>query len=200
MAGTHDLQVTIDALASFPGQLERIFECFPPEGRGWRPTSWVGIPSERLTATEQVCHIRDIEIEGYGVRFHRTRTEINPVLPDLPGELMASERHYGDTDPVAALRAFAVARASTVAAIQEFSADELRREAIFEGKRITLGGLVHLLSSHDYQHLAGLQWLLANLQRPSMHKVTTRLKAQRPGARGARQKLHLKRTDGLRYE
>jgi hypothetical protein len=166
MAGSHDLQATIEALVGFPGQLERLFDCFSPEGRGWRPPSWSGIPSERLTATEQVCHLRDIEVEGYRVRFHRTRTEINPVLADLPGELMASERHYADTDPVAVLRDFATARASTVATIQGFSADELRREAVFEGKLIALIGLVHLLSSHDYQHLAGLQWLLANLQRP----------------------------------
>jgi len=166
MAGSHDLQATIEALVGFPGQLERLFDCFSPEGRGWKPPSWGGIPSERLTATEQVCHLRDIEVEGYGVRFQRTRIEINPVLPDLAGELMASERHYADTDPVAALRTFAAARASTVATVQGFTADELRREATFEGRRITLVGLVHFLSSHDYQHLAGLQWLLVNLQRP----------------------------------
>ena len=62
MTGTYDFQATIEALAAFPEQLERLFESFAPEGRGWKPDSWIGIPSERLTATEQVCHVRDIEI------------------------------------------------------------------------------------------------------------------------------------------
>ena len=166
MGNTASLQTTIDALAAFPAQLERLFACFPPEARGWKPSSWTGIPSEKLTATEQVCHIRDVEVDGYKVRFHRTRTEINPVLPDLPGELMALERNYGATDPFSALRAFAAARTDTVGMIRGFSTDELHRKAVFEGKPVTLAGLVHFLSSHDHQHLAGLQWLLANLHRP----------------------------------
>ena len=125
---------------------------------------WDGMPSERLTAIEQVCHVRDIEIEGYRVRFHRTRIEPAPVLPDLPGESMARERNYAGADPVAALRDFAAARAQTVDCIRGFAPDELRREAIFEGHRTTLAGLVHFLCSHDYQHLSGLQWLLAKIE------------------------------------
>jgi hypothetical protein len=31
----------------------------------WKPASWDGVPSEAFTAIEQVCHVRDIEIEGY---------------------------------------------------------------------------------------------------------------------------------------
>jgi hypothetical protein len=164
MTSARELNATIEALAAFPVWLQHSFNNFPLDRTGWKPRVWDGIPSERLTAIEQVCHVRDIEIEGYRVRFHRTRTELAPVLPDLPGESMARERNYAGADPVAALRDFAAARTQTVDTIRGFSQDELSREAIFEGHRTTLAGLVHLLCSHDYQHLSGLQWLLAKIE------------------------------------
>ena len=77
---------------------------------------------------------------------------------------MARERDYAGADPAVVLRDFAAARKSTVEAIRSFSPAELSRAAIFEGKRTTLAGLVHFLSSHDYQHLSGLQWLLAKIE------------------------------------
>lgn len=164
MTHMRELQATIDALAAFPAQLEKLFDSFPPGRTGWKPPAWDGIPSERLTAIEQLCHLRDIEIEGYRVRFHRTRTEVDPTLADLPGESMARERDYAGADSGAVLREFAAARKGTVETIRDFSPGELSRSAIFEGKRTTLAGLVHFLSSHDYQHLAGLQWLLGKIE------------------------------------
>jgi DinB superfamily len=164
MTSARNLTATIEALAAFPDWLRHSFDSFAPEHTGWKPPVWDGIPSERLTAIEQVCHVRDVEIEGYRVRFHRTRLELAPVLADLPGETMARERHYASADPLAALREFAAARAQTVDTIRGFTPDELNREAIFEGRRTTLAGLVHFLSSHDHQHLAGLQWLLAKTE------------------------------------
>jgi DinB superfamily len=159
------MQVTIDSLASFPEKLRNLFGCFPRELAIWTPSSWDGIPSEKLNAVEQVCHIRDIEIEGYRIRFDRARLEVRPVLPDMPGETMARERDYSAQDPVAALSDFAIARAITVNTIRTFSDGDLKRIAIFEGRTITLAGLVHFLCSHDYQHLSGLQWLLATRER-----------------------------------
>jgi hypothetical protein len=164
MTRVQDLEASLKALAAFPDWLGNTFHSFPSAYRGWKPPVWDGIPSERLTAIEQVCHVRDIEIEGYRVRFHRTRSELDPVLPDLPGEAMARERNYAGADPVTTLADFAAARAQTIVTIRGFAADELNREAVFEGRRTTLAGLVHFLCSHDYQHLSGLQWLLAKIQ------------------------------------
>src|ERR1700722_14976097 len=129
MTRMHDLKASLEALATFPDWLRRTFHSFPSGYVGWKPPVWDGIPSERLTAIEQVCHVRDIEIEGYRVRFHRTRTELAPVLPDLPGESMALERNYAGTDPVAVLRNFAAARMNTVETIRGVSPGELSREA-----------------------------------------------------------------------
>ncbi|HKX28833.1 MAG TPA: DinB family protein, partial [Blastocatellia bacterium] len=74
------LEITISALSSFPDQLERLFQVVPESHLHWTPASWEGIPSETLTVIEQICHVRDIEIEGYQVRFRRLLEESNPAL------------------------------------------------------------------------------------------------------------------------
>jgi uncharacterized cupin superfamily protein len=172
MNDVQDLRATIDALASFPEKMERLFACFPQHLRRWAPPSWEGIPSERLNAVEQICHVRDVEIEGYQVRFERTLREDSPNLPDLPGEAMALERQYSIQDPMTALREFASARTKSVEEIRKFSTGELKRIAIFEGRLTSLAGLVHFLASHDYQHLSGLEWLLAKSEQvPGVARV-----------------------------
>jgi hypothetical protein len=164
MSNLHNLQHTIDALAAFPNQLTYFYECFPRDRRNWKPPSWEGIPSERLTAIEQICHIFDVEVEGYQLRFSRIVSELAPELPDLLGEQMAIERKYAIYDAPTVLRKFAEARAKTVEAIKHFSHDEFERIGIFENMRTTLAGMVHFLCSHDCQHLSGLQWLLGKLE------------------------------------
>jgi hypothetical protein len=153
--------VTLAALAAFPDQLEAHFAAFPPELRDWAPASWDGVPSEALTAIEQLCHVRDIEIEGYQVRIRRTLAESNPLLPSIDTNALVRERAYARDDPAHVLAAFRAARTATMAMIRDLSDAQLARTAVFEGYGpLTLRSLVHYLCSHDQQHLAGLQWLL----------------------------------------
>jgi hypothetical protein len=55
----------------------------------WAPASWDGVPSERFTPLQQVLHVRDIEIEGYHVRFQRTLHETHPLLADIDSYALA---------------------------------------------------------------------------------------------------------------
>jgi len=156
--------VTLDSLAAFPQQLEAHFAMIPESFRKWAPPSWDGVPSEPLTAIEQVCHVRDIEIEGYRRRFRRTLAEVNPVLESIDTEALARDRRYTDADASQALAAFRSARTQTLALLAELSPEHYERNAIFEGYgSVTLRSLVHYLCSHDQQHLAGLQWLLGKI-------------------------------------
>lgn len=151
---------TLRALAEFPDSLEAHFAAFPADAVHWSPVDWSGIPSERFTAHEQVCHVRDVEIDGYRVRFDRALRETNPFLPDLGSEALALERDYAGQDAGAALAAFRAARADTVAMLTGLDAVQLACPAFFEDYGpTTVRGLVHYLCSHDQQHLAGLQWL-----------------------------------------
>ena len=162
-AGTGIDPATLSALECFPDRLAAFHAAIPRAFEHWRPASWAGIPSEPFAPIEQICHVRDIEIDGYHVRFARTLAEGEPLLPNIDGEALARERAYVRADGEQVLASFRAARAKSLAMIQAFTTDQLARPARFDGARITLRGLVHLLCSHDQQHLSGLQWLLARI-------------------------------------
>jgi hypothetical protein len=160
--------ITLAALAAFPDQLATHFAAFPAELRHWAPASWDGVPSEALTALEQLCHVRDIEIDGDQVRIRRTLAEDHPLLPSMDTDALVVERHYAAQDPQRMLEEFRAARRATVALLTGLDAPRFARVATFEGYGpVTLRGLVHYLCSHDQQHLAGLQWLLGKALAPA---------------------------------
>jgi DinB family protein len=156
--------ITLAALGNFPRQLEAYYAQVPAAFKNWRPFSWDGIPSEPFTPIEQVCHVRDIEVDGYHVRFRRTLQELNPKLISLDGESLARERRYAAASAAEVFTAFRLARAQTIELISTLSSGQYARTAQFEGRSMTVGGLVHHLCSHDHQHLAGLQWLLGQIE------------------------------------
>jgi hypothetical protein len=155
--------ITLAALADFPNQLETYYSVVPVAYKNWRPASWDGVPSEPFTPIEQVCHVKDIEIDGYHVRIRRTLEELNPLLASLDGEALAREHSYSTADTAAVFAQLRDARAKTIELVAKLTPEQLRRAAEFEGHRVTLRGLVHNLCSHDQQHLAGMQWLLGRM-------------------------------------
>jgi hypothetical protein len=158
-------KMTLDALTLFPLQLEAHYAAIPAGFKHWSPPSWDGIPSEHFTPIEQVCHVRDVEVDGYHVRFQRTLQEDNPFLPDLGSEALARQRDYASADVAEVLAVFREARARTVQLIVGLSEAQLARPAVFEDYGpVTLRSLVHYLCSHDQQHLSGLQWLLGKIE------------------------------------
>ena len=162
MPGMHP--ITLAALEAFPRELEKHYAAFPAEFVHWAPESWVGVPSEPFTAIEQVCHVRDIEIEGYQLRFQRTLAEESPLLPSIDSEAVAKERDYGRANVAQVFSEFRAARAMTVGLLAGLDESQLDRPAVFEGYGpVTMRGLVHYLCSHDQQHLSGLQWLLGKI-------------------------------------
>jgi hypothetical protein len=158
-------ETTLRALAGFPDALAAHYALIPPSHRDWRPPSWDGIPSEHLSPIEQLCHVRDIEIDGYQQRIRRTLAESNPRLESLDTDGLAQSRSYGAADEREVLASFRAARAQTLDLLSGVTAEQLRRPAFFEGYgAVTLKSLVHYLCSHDQQHLAGLQWLLGQIE------------------------------------
>ncbi|HEV2112136.1 MAG TPA: DinB family protein [Gammaproteobacteria bacterium] len=151
-------------LREAPGEFERFLQLVPPTAWDWKPGDWGGCPGETFSLREHLCHLRDIEVEGYQWRFQRTRGESKPELESLDGYALVEQRRYADADPFGALAAFRAARAESLAMIRGFSAAELERPATFaEYGAVTLRGLVHFLSAHDRQHVACLHWLLGKM-------------------------------------
>jgi hypothetical protein len=158
-------RMTLDSLALFPLQLEAHYAAIPAEFRHWSPPSWDGIPSEHFTPIEQLCHVRDVEVDGYHVRLRRTLQETNPFLADLGSEALAAARNYARANADDILASFREARARTVDMIAAMDVGQLARRAVFEDYGpVTVRSLVHYLCSHDQQHLAGLQWLLGKIE------------------------------------
>jgi hypothetical protein len=161
--------ITFAALEAFPRELEKHYAAFPAQFVNWAPPSWDGVPSEPFTAIEQICHVRDIEIEGYQLRFRRTLEEHTPFLPSVDSEAVAQERDYGGADPATVFAELRAAREQTLSLLRGLDDSQLARPAVFEGYGpVTLRGLVHYLCSHDQQHLSGLQWLLGKIDAASL--------------------------------
>lgn len=156
-------RVTLDALENFPQQLQDFFAAIPAGFENWKPGSWEGIPSEPFSAIEQICHVRDIEVDGYHARFLRALRETDPVLDNVDGETLATERDYALAEATSVFAAFRAARAKTLETISSLTEAQYERMAVFDDAPISVRGLVHMLCSHDQQHLAGLQWLMARI-------------------------------------
>jgi DinB superfamily len=164
--------ITLSTLEAFPMQLEAHYSAIPSEFRHWAPQSWDGVPSEPFTAVEQICHVRDTEIDGYHVRFQRTLHEFKPMLASIDGEALAKESSYATSDSGAVFAAFRDARTKTVALIAGLTSEQLNRKAELEGYGpLSLRSLIHYLCSHDQQHLAGLQWLLGKIEASRVEHV-----------------------------
>ncbi len=162
---TADIDDLFTDLADFPTALGRRLQRCPNAGLDFAPEDWTGSPGEALTVRQQVCHLRDIDIEGYQKRFARVLSERHPRLPSIDGIALAVERQYDQTAVDAAFDAFSAARAQTVRMLRSLKASDLARTGAFEGSGdVTLGGLAHFLASHDLQHLSGIEWLLGKIE------------------------------------
>jgi hypothetical protein len=112
------------------------------------------------TFLEVVCHLRDIEREGYTVRIEKLLTEREPVLPDIDGAKLARERDYNSEDFETTLREFEQLRENNVRVLNDASPEGLNRSGMFEGVgAITLKRLAEMMREHDETHCAELRRL-----------------------------------------
>ena len=154
----------LSELEDMPRQLEQALHLIPREHLGWKPESWAGSPAETFSALEHVCHLRDIERDGYQVRIQRMLDESNPSLLSLDSYEIARDRRYDSADLAEAFAAFGAARTITVEGLRDISDAQLARTGEFaEYGRVTLRALIHYLRSHDQQHLAGIQFLAGKI-------------------------------------
>jgi hypothetical protein len=109
---------------------------------------------DHFSPVEDVCHLRDLEIEGYAVRINRILDDEHPFLPDFDGGRIAFERDYNSQDIRQALGHFAEARRQNLERLRDLAPAQLTREGTLEGVgRITLAKLLLLMSEHDEGHL-----------------------------------------------
>ena len=113
---------------------------------------------------EHICHLRDIEQEGYAARIEKILGEDRPFLPDLDGDKLAAERDYNRQPFDQALRSFMAARENNVRTLRQLSDEQMSRSALFENVGvINLAQLVGMMCEHDREHLRQLRDLCEQL-------------------------------------
>jgi hypothetical protein len=113
---------------------------------------------DEFSVIENVCHLRDIEIEGYTGRINRILNEEAPFLPDIDGSQLAIERAYNTQNLAPALQEFSAARMRNVQTLSNLSMDQLQRVGTLEGVgKATLEKLLLMMREHDEDHIRDLR-------------------------------------------
>ncbi len=110
--------------------------------------------SAEFSMLENVCHLRDIEREGYIARIQKLLRETKPILPDINGEQLAVDRKYNAQPLEPAIAAFTDARLANVRIIRNLSAEQLSRNGALQTVgEITLEKLLSMMREHDEDHV-----------------------------------------------
>jgi len=152
-----ELASALAALGETPARLNDLMQRLPS-------SLWNTRPSPGWSFVENMCHLRDLEIEGYAARITRILEEDNPSLPDFDGPGIAKARNYIEQDALQALRDFTTIRAKNVDRLSALDAASFDRPAALENTgAITLRKLVDAIREHDGEHLDELAALCRSL-------------------------------------
>ena len=122
---------------------------------------------EVFSLKENIVHLRDLEIEGYGKRLRLILAETLPVLEDIDGTRLARLRRYQSANAARVLDEFCQAREGNIAYLRNMTAFQWNRKAIFNGDEITLFELVGRWVTHDLEHLKEMEELLGRINTPA---------------------------------
>ena len=149
------LRLRIDALADMPTCIAGVIASASDAQLRNRPAP------ELFSIIEQICHLRDIEIDGYTLRLERILQEHTPQLADIDGAQLALERKYHEQAVGPAFMAFRAAREINLTKLRGLSETDLERKAIMVGVgEITLAKLIAMWAAHDAGHRRELELLL----------------------------------------
>jgi len=149
-----ELATCLEALHAMPERLRNLVERCSTLRRLERPGGAL------FSLTEQVCHLRDIELEGYTLRIARVLGEDLPELQEIDGATLAGTRRYQQQDLALALDLFGRQRLANVALLRDHLAGNTQRLGIFGGFGIvTLWSLVEGMAAHDAEHLGEIEAL-----------------------------------------
>jgi hypothetical protein len=137
----------IEFLEETPETVKRLTIDLSERDLRWKPSEG------EFSILEQVCHLRDLEREGYAARIRKLLAENKPSLPDFDGGRFAWERDYNSQDFETALQDFEGARKENINVAGTLSSDQLNLSGVLEGVgEITLARLFMLMREHDESH------------------------------------------------
>lgn len=153
------IRSAIALISETPDQIQELTQTLTYQHQIWRPK--IG----HFSILENICHLRDIEAEGYAIRVARILNEEMPLLPDINGTKLAQERNYQADDLTEALVAFRQARNQSLNHLQNLTDELLVREGQLEDVGIiNLADLILKMASHDQEHLSEIRELCQSYQ------------------------------------
>lgn len=159
VAPVEDFGAMVATLAAMPSKVRDIVMLIPREA--WTHRSASG----GFSLLEHVCHLRDIDADGYSLRVERMLTEEQPNLPDIDGDVLATQRDYQSQNLEEALSSFTATRWQTVARLAKLTPDERGRTGLMDAaKEITIEELAGTMLAHDSAHMDELADLCRELQ------------------------------------
>jgi hypothetical protein len=155
---TPELESLVAYLSETPAVVEQMLSGLTDEDRRWKPRDG------EFSALENVCHLLDIELEGYAVRITRLLNEDGPALADIDGGQLARERDYNSRNSETAIAAFRQAREGNMKAVKALGPAQLERAGTLESVGpITLGELLVMMRAHDEAHRREMEQLRGHL-------------------------------------
>jgi hypothetical protein len=151
----------VETLQSTPKKLCSLVQGLSEEQLLYKPAE------EVFSLKENIAHLRDLEIEGYGKRLRLILAETLPVLEDIDGTRLARLRRYQSANAARVLDEFCRAREGNIAYLRNMTAFQWNRKAIFNGDEITLFELVGRWAGHDLEHLKEMEELLGLINTPA---------------------------------
>ncbi len=153
-----ELENLLEFLEATPEFIKSLAENLTDIDLRWKPSN------EEFSILEHVCHLRDIEQEGYRVRINKLLNEAEPFLPDIDGDKLARERDYNNQNFDEALSAFTSGRKENIHTIRIAPPGALKRTGLFgDVGIITLERLVMMMYEHDSDHHQALNKLVIDL-------------------------------------
>ena len=161
-AGRDDFRALLEFLKDTPNKLANLTDGLADDEIRLKNSA------AEFSALEIICHLRDLELQGYTERIRRILAEADPVLADFDGARVAAESSYNSEQPGVALQAFQTARSENIKLLQALTGVDLEREGTLAGVgKITLKRLAELIREHDEGHLEDLRVLSERLLRRS---------------------------------
>lgn len=145
-----ELDEVIESLEQTPVEVSLLLDQISPDEQRIKN-------ADEFSALENICHLRDIEIEGYSKRILQILQEDVPSLGDIDGGRVAVERDYNSQDASKALEAFTTARKRNIEQLRRVIPEQTGREGNLEGVGIiSLARLLEMMLEHDQSHVIEL--------------------------------------------
>lgn len=118
------------------------------------------VADDEFSVTGHICHLRDLERDGYRARIEAILTQDNPLLQNFDGTAVARVSNYDAEDVQDALQVFLKLRERNIVTLEHASSSQLQRVGHYDGRPpINLIALAKDMLEHDADHIARLRRL-----------------------------------------